>query len=92
MVSCILKFKIVPNASKTEVSGWLGDEIKVRVEVVPEDGKANKALIKFFSKKLGCDKKQIVLEHGDFNPHKRFRFEGLTNTEVLRKLGVEERP
>ena len=39
-----LRLKVVPGASRDAVAGPLGDRLKVRVAVAPEDGKANRAV------------------------------------------------
>jgi len=57
---CTLAIKVVPNASKTEITGWLGDSLKIRLQATPQDGKANKA--------LKVERKQILLESGQFSP------------------------
>ncbi len=38
------KLKVVPGASRSEVTGWLGDRLKVRVCAPSENGKANVAV------------------------------------------------
>jgi uncharacterized protein len=35
-----LSVKIVPNASKNEIVGWLENNLKIRVQAPPEKGKA----------------------------------------------------
>jgi|GEM_PF-6649409 uncharacterized protein (TIGR00251 family) len=72
---CTLAIKVVPNASKTEITGWLGDSLKIRLQAAPQDGKANKA--------LKVERKQILLESGQFSPQKRIRIIGLNRSEVL---------
>jgi uncharacterized protein len=39
-----LKVKVVPGASRTDIAGWLGDSLKVRVSEPPEKGRANAAV------------------------------------------------
>ncbi len=85
---CFLAIKVVPNASKTEIVGWLGEALKVRLQAVPEDGKANKVLLKLMSKTLGINRAQVMLESGDFSPIKRIRLRGLTELEVAKRLGA----
>jgi uncharacterized protein (TIGR00251 family) len=72
---CTLAIKVVPNTSKTEITGWLGDSLKIRLQAAPQDGKANKA--------LKVERKQILLESGQFSPQKRIRIIGLNRSEVL---------
>lgn len=49
MKPTILNVKLIPNASKSEVVGWEGDCLKVRVNAIPEKGKANAALLKLLA-------------------------------------------
>ncbi len=86
-----LTIKVIPNASRTEVVDWLGESLKVRVQAAPENGKANQALIRFLSSKLHCQRKQIVLESGQFSPQKRIRIEGFERTELIAKLGIQDK-
>ena len=44
---------VVPGAQRTEVVGFHGDAVRVRVAAPPERGRANKDLIKFLSEQLG---------------------------------------
>ena len=83
--------KVIPNASRTEVTGWLGDAIKVRLQAAPENGKANQALIQFFSSKLNCQRKQIVLESGEFSPQKRLRIRGIERPHIFSNLGIKDK-
>ncbi|MCZ6674950.1 MAG: DUF167 domain-containing protein [Verrucomicrobia bacterium] len=90
MRDCKLAIKVVPNASRTEVVGWLGDALKIRVQAAPEDGKANKALVKFLSRKLCIEQKHIILESGEFSPQKRLRLEGLERSELFTLLEIQD--
>jgi len=57
------KLKIIakPNSPKTEITEVDKDSIKLNVKAQPEKGKANKEIIKFFSKLL---KKQVTIKTG----------------------------
>ena len=85
-----LSIKVIPNASRTELVGWLGRDLKIRIQAAPEDGKANKALLKYLSSKLKCQRKQIVLESGEFSPQKRIRIECIERTQVFSRLGIQD--
>ena len=59
-VNGLISIRVVPNASKNEVVIDIGsDVVKVKINEVPEEGKANGELIKFFKKELGL-KVEIV--------------------------------
>lgn len=87
---CTLTIKVVANASRTEIAGWLGESLKIRVRAAPEDGKANRALIRFLSGKLGCARSQIVLESGEFSPQKRIRTVGINRSQLLTLLNFQK--
>ena len=84
--SCDLKIMVVPNASKSAIVGWMGDTLKVRIQAVPEDGKANKALLAFLAKEFGLPKRSVELLNGDTSRDKRVRIHGLLESEVNRLL------
>jgi uncharacterized protein (TIGR00251 family) len=77
-----LKIKVVPNASKSEIMGWVGDSLKIRIQAVPEDGKANKALIEFLSRKFNLSRRSVELVAGETSREKRVRITGLTQSEL----------
>ena len=87
---CVLTIKVIPNASANEIVGWLGESLKVRVQAPPEKGKANRALLKFLSKQLRCNKNQIELESGEYSSQKCLRFNGTSLSQLLNKLGLQE--
>lgn len=53
--------KVIPRAKKTEYIGKMSDDtIKIRVKAIPENGKANEELIRYFYEYLGCKKDTII--------------------------------
>jgi uncharacterized protein (TIGR00251 family) len=58
-----LKIIVKPNSPKTEIKGWDKEKeaLRVNVKAEPEKGKANKEVIKFFTKFL---KKKVAITHG----------------------------
>lgn len=89
-VECVatLKVKVVPGATRTEVSGWLGDELKIRVSAQPENGKANAAVEALLAKALNKPVSSIKIVAGKGSQRKRIEIIGLTRNEVLRMLGA----
>jgi len=45
----LLRIKVIPNASRTELKE-VNNQLKLYLQAVPEKGKANQAIIKFFKK------------------------------------------
>lgn len=87
--SVLIKMKIVPNASKNEISGWDSDFLKIRIKAPPIDGKANKALISYLSKLCGVSKNGISIIRGEKSRQKTIAFTSLEHSEVLGKIGMD---
>jgi len=47
--SCTLAIKVVPNAPRSAVAGWLGEALKVKVHAPPVEGRANEELCSFLA-------------------------------------------
>lgn len=88
----MLPIKAVPNASRSEVAGWEQDALKIKLQAVPEDGKANKELLRFLSKTLKIAKSDIALDSGEKSRHKRLIISGISREEFFSKLDIEDDP
>lgn len=66
--------RVTPRASRNAVLVD-GEMLRVTVTVVPEDGKANAAVIKLLAKALGIAKSRLVLIRGATSRDKVFRVE-----------------
>ncbi|MBD9525710.1 DUF167 domain-containing protein [Paracoccus sp. PAR01] len=64
--------RVTPKASRNAVTVD-GDTIRVHVTTVPEDGKANAAVVKLLAKALGVAKSRLVLTRGATSRDKVFR-------------------
>ncbi|OBX11398.1 DUF167 family protein YggU [Gallibacterium genomosp. 3] len=67
----LLNIYLQPKASKDQIVGLHGDELKVTITAPPIDGQANAHLIKFLSKQFRVAKSQIELRKGELNRHKQ---------------------
>lgn len=56
-----------PNAKQTRIVEILPDSIKISLHAPAQDGKANKELINFLSKKFSIPKREIVILQGKNN-------------------------
>ena len=60
-----LNIKVIPNASKCEIVGFVDNILKIRLNVPPVDGKANEKCIKFLSTLLDVPKTSISIISGE---------------------------
>lgn len=84
----MLPVRAVPNASRDEIVGWEAGALKVKLRAVPEDGKANKALMRYLSKAAGCPRSALELVGGATSRHKRIAVTGVAAPEFFQALGV----
>ena len=68
-----LDLLIQPKASRDQIQGWHGEELKIAITAPPVDGQANAHLIKFLAKQFKVAKSQIVIHKGELGRHKTVR-------------------
>jgi uncharacterized protein len=88
----ILVCRIHPNARKDEVEGLREDQLGIRLNAPPVEGKANKALQKYLSGLLGIARSKIEIRTGEKGRTKVLALRGITPEQVKQKLGVTELP
>ncbi len=81
----IVSVKVQPNASKDRVVGEHANQIKIAVTVAPEKGKANKAVIKILSQRLGIKSSDMQIISGQTARDKKVFIKNIT-AEDLYKL------
>ncbi|QUJ67032.1 YggU family protein [Photobacterium sp. GJ3] len=69
----VIRFYVQPKASRDQLVGTHGDEIKIAITAPPVDGKANSHLIKFLAKQFKVAKSQVTIEKGETGRHKQIR-------------------
>ncbi|AOV98177.1 YggU family protein [Edwardsiella hoshinae] len=69
----ILRLYIQPKASRDQIVGLHGDELKVAITAPPVDGQANAHLLKFIAKQFRVAKSLITIEKGELGRHKQLR-------------------
>ncbi|MDF1580791.1 MAG: DUF167 domain-containing protein [Desulfuromonadales bacterium] len=82
----ILALHVQPRASKNEIIGVFGGEIRVRLTSPPVDGAANKLCREFIAKQMGVAKSSVEVVAGDKSRHKRVLVRGLSLAEVAARL------
>ena len=88
-----LTVKVTPKASADRVQGWASDEeggqvLKIAVTAVPEDGKANKAVIALLAKRLKLPKSAITIAAGETSRRKTLLIDG--DEALLAQLPTEQ--
>lgn len=71
------------NAPKTQVIGWLGEAVKVKVHAPALEGKANEELCSFLAGSRGLSKRSVRLLQGDASRKKLVEIEGMSCEEVI---------
>ncbi|MFQ1713073.1 DUF167 family protein YggU [Aeromonas veronii] len=66
----VLHLVIQPQASRDQIIGLHGEELKVAITAPPVDGQANSHLIKFLAKQFKVAKGQITIVRGELGRHK----------------------
>lgn len=86
MESCELSIRVIPNASRNEIVGWLESALKVKVQAPAESGKANQAVIDLLAKSLSLKKKAITILKGTTQQNKLIQLAGISLDELHLKL------
>ncbi|MFT8212193.1 MAG: DUF167 family protein YggU [Symbiopectobacterium sp.] len=69
----VIRLYIQPKASRDQVVGLHGDELKIAITAPPVDGQANAHLIKYLAKQFRVAKGAVTIEKGELGRHKQIR-------------------
>lgn len=81
----VLSVKVIPRASKNMIAGWENEELKVRLNAIPEKGEANEELIAFLAKSWKLPKSSFSIQSGETSRHKKILIRGLS-LESLKQI------
>lgn len=83
-----LALLIGANASKTEVIGVQDDALKLKLQALPIEGRANQALIKYLAQTLAVPRSALTITHGASSKRKLIEVAaaGLTVEAVVARL------
>lgn len=81
-----LSVKLQPRASRQQVAGVHGAELKISVTAPPVDAAANRALVEFLAEVLEVSRSGIELIRGHTSRHKTLLIHGLTAETVVERL------
>ncbi len=81
-----LSVKVIPGASQNAITGWLGNELKIRVTASPERGKANVAVEKIVAQALRLPKGAAKIISGKTSARKILEITGLPESDIMQRL------
>lgn len=82
----VLDVKVVPNSSRDQIAGVLGEALKVKVAAPPEDGKANRAVCRLLADALSLPPSAVTVVHGQSQPNKRIAITGIDEATARSRL------
>ncbi|MCM2264743.1 MAG: DUF167 family protein [Desulfuromonadales bacterium] len=82
-----LRILVQPRASRDQLVGIQGEELKIRLAAPPVDGAANAACCAFFAKLCKLPKSRVTLVAGESSRHKRLLLADVDVATVLVTLG-----
>lgn len=81
-VSVVLSCRVQPNSSREGIVEIKNNALIIRLNAPAVEGKANDALIRFLSKRLGIAKSRISIIQGERNRNKLVSIEGVRPEEI----------
>ncbi len=83
-----LSIRVTPNAGRNEITGLRDGVLQVKIAAPPVEGKANKELIEFLSRRLGVKRSAITIVKGQTGRNKAIEIEGLNREKILKWLAI----
>lgn len=74
--------KVVPRASRNQVTGVEGEALKIRLNAPPVEGKANAALVEFLADSLHVPRSYVEIIAGHTGRRKLVRIRGVDVQQV----------
>jgi uncharacterized protein (TIGR00251 family) len=79
----LFSIHVQPRASRNEMCGIQGGELKVRLTSPPVEDAANKLCIEYFAKLLSVAKSRVSITAGAKSRHKTIKVAGIDGAAVL---------
>jgi uncharacterized protein len=78
--------KVHPRAKKNEITGELGDALKLSLTTPPIEGRANAACVKFFADLLKVPRSSVTIASGQTSRNKVISVAGVSREYVIEIL------
>ncbi|WP_438811182.1 DUF167 domain-containing protein [Rhodopirellula halodulae] len=79
---CRFRVRVTPKAKKASVGGVHDGALKVSVHAVPENGKANRAVVASLAKWFGISKSRLAIVSGDTSRQKTVEVQFASDAEL----------
>ena len=83
----LLRVRLTPRAARSQIDGWDGDLLRVRVTAPPVEGRANDALLRLLAQALDVSPSRLRLVKGQTSREKVIAVEGVSQEDVRARLG-----
>jgi len=81
-----IALRVHPRARRAGITGIHDNRIKLAVNAPPEDGQANRAIVKLIAATLGVASRQVEIIRGATSRSKDVRVTGVTLAEAVERL------
>jgi len=85
-----VKIKVHARARRSRLAGQVGEEWKLEVAAPPVEGKANRAVVEFFSRSLGVPRSAVRIAAGGRSPHKLIEIDGVTEQQFAELMNHKD--
>jgi uncharacterized protein len=82
----LLSVKVQPRASRNEICGALGSELKIKIAAPPVESAANEALVRFLAETLDCPRGAVQIVRGGTSKHKSINIIGIDPQRATERL------
>lgn len=87
----VLSVYIQPRASKNQICGVQGEELKIRLTSPPVDGAANKLCRSFVADLFDVSRSSVEIVSGETSRHKRLRISGSHPGQFIKQISALEK-
>lgn len=81
-----ISLQVYPNATRNKIADVVDGVWQVKIAAPPVEGKANKELITFLSRRLGVRKSALTFVTGHTSRAKVISISGLSQAEIAQRL------
>jgi uncharacterized protein (TIGR00251 family) len=84
--ACTFAVRVQPRAKRDQISGVLGEALKIAISAPPVEGRANEACCNLLAKALHLPKSSVSIAAGLGSRHKQVRVAGVSAAELGARL------